>query len=286
MALVNDNGIWRLVNNGNPVTKNWREIYRVNFKTIAAHDFKSDGDTLVISGSTWSQVNKGNASVLEFDGSNGLKINPANGSNLFSSGDTCPRLMCEVNQLCGNNWDPNSDAVAFILRMTSSTGVLANYDSFGMVMTQTSSSIASAQNNKFLKSGPIFNTEKNYDVSDGGEFDVEVAGATDADCVITTIYPGGQVRTRGGIFGWGSAPSAKFPLPKDDTDWTAIHSTADWNATTTRFSDNPGAAEGNLATSVLVMNYAKWAVGPFAFEVSSGTGMEAVFSEFIVLRLE
>ena len=148
-------------------------------------------------------------------------------------------------------------------------------------MTQTSGAIGSGQNNKFCKTGPIFNTEKNYDVSDGTEYDVEVAGITDADCVITTIYPGGQVRTRGGVFGWGSAPSAKFPLPKDDTDWTAIHSTATWNATTTRFSDNPGDAD-----SLLIMSYDKWSVGPFSFEVSSGTGIEAIFSEFIVLRLE
>tara|TARA_A100001515_G_scaffold87031_1_gene69115 strand:- start:1966 stop:2808 length:843 start_codon:yes stop_codon:yes gene_type:complete len=280
MALVKENGVWRLVNNGNPVAREWREIYRVNFKTIAAHDFKSDGDTLVISGSTWSQVNKGNASVLEFDGSTGLKINPANGSNLFSGGDTAPRLMCEVNQLCGGDWNPNLDSVAFILRMTSSTGIQANYDSFGMVMTQDSGAIGSGQNNKFCKSGPLFVTEENYDVSDGTEYDEPYSGV-DADCVIMTIYAGGQVRTRGGVFGWGSIPSSKFPIPKSDTDWTTIHSTANWNSTTTRFNDNPGSVDTKL-----IMSMSKWAVGPFSFEVSSGTGIEALFTEFIVLRLE
>tara|TARA_A100000172_G_C3037608_1_gene109102 strand:- start:962 stop:1801 length:840 start_codon:yes stop_codon:yes gene_type:complete len=279
MALVNQNGVWRLVNNGNPVAKNWREIYRVNFTTIAAHDFKSDGDQLVISGSTWSQVNKGNASVLEFDGSNGLKINPANGSNLFSGGDTCPRLMCEVQSLCGGDWNPNIDAVAFILRMTSSTGIQANFDSFGLVMAQNSGTLDS-QNDRFCKSGPLASSGKQFDVSDGTEYDVGFTGV-DADCVITTIYPTGQVRVRGGVFGWGSVPSPKFPLPKDDTDWTSIHSTANWNNSSTRHTDNPGPVDTHL-----IMSMNKWAVGPFSFEVSSGTGIEALFTEFIVLRLE
>ena len=71
MALVLNNETWQLVNNGNPDARQWREVYRLNFKTINAHDFKTAGDTLVISGSTWSQVNKGNASVLEFVPPNG-----------------------------------------------------------------------------------------------------------------------------------------------------------------------------------------------------------------------
>ena len=278
MALVLNDGTWQLVNNGNPDARQWREVYRLNFKTINAHDFKTGGDTLVISGSTWSQVNKGNASVLEFVPPKGLVIDPANGSNLFSGGDTCPRIMCELNDLV-DGWDPTTQTVACILRMTSSTGVSANYDSFGMVMTQNSGALSS-QNDRFCKSGPIYNGADKYDVSDGTEYDVTYSGV-DADCVIMTIYPGGEVRTRGGVFNWTTEPSNKFPIPKSDEDWDTIHSTAVWNNSSTRHTDNPGAADSHL-----IMTYNKWAVGPFSFEVSSGTGIEAVFTEFIVLRLE
>ena len=277
MALVLKDGTWQLVNNGNPDARQWREVYRVDFKGVPTHDFKSDGDTLVISGSTWTQVNKGNASVLGID--NGLKINPANGSNLFSSGDTCPRVMCELNDLV-NGWDPTTQTVACILRMTSSTGIQANFDSFGLVMAQNNGALSS-QDNRFCKSGPLFNASTKYDVSDGTEFDVSYSGL-DANCTIMTIYPGGEVRVRGGVFNWdASTPSTKFPITKSDADWTTIHSTAVWNNSSTRHTDNPGAADTHL-----IMTYNKWAVGPFAFEVSSGTGIEATFLEFIVLRLE
>ena len=281
MALVKENGIWKQVTVGNPAAKQWVVKYRLNMETIPAHNFKTEGDTLTLSGSTWSVVNKDNASVLGFNGSSGLKIDPANGSNLFSGGDTAPRIMCQINDMVGGDWNPNTQTVACIMRMTSSTGVQANFDSFGMVMTPNTGAISSGQNDKFCKSGPLHVTEANYDVSDGTEYDVENNTGTDADCVIMTIYPGGQIRTRGGVFGWGSVPSAKFPLPKDNTDWSSIHSTAVWNKNTTRYSDNPGAADDTL-----LMSGDKWAVGPFSFEVSSGTGMEAVFREFIVLRLE
>jgi len=278
MALVLNNGTWQLVNGGNPDARQWREVYRLNFKTINGHDFKTAGDTLVISGSTWSQVNKGNASVLEFVPPKGLVINPANGSNLFSGGDTCPRIMCELNDLV-DGWDPTTQTVACILRMTSSTGIQADFDSFGMVMTQNSGALDS-QDNRFCKSGPLYVSGKKYDVSDGTEYDVAYTGV-DADCVIMTIYPGGEVRTRGGVFNWTTEPSNKFPIPKSDDDWSSIHSTAVWNNSSTRHTDNPGAADTHL-----IMTYNKWAVGPFSFEVSSGTGIEATFTEFIVLRLE
>jgi len=281
MALVLKDGTWQLVNNGNPDARQWREVYRVNFKTVPAHNFKTEGNTLVISGSagntaTWSVVNKDNASTLLIN--SGLKIDPDNGSNLFSGGDTAPRIMCELNDLV-DGWDPTTQTVACILRMTSSTGIQADFDSFGLVMAQNSGTLSS-QNDRFCKSGPLHVSGKKYDVSDGTEYDVAFTGV-DADCVITTIYPTGQVRTRGGVFGWGSVPSPKFPLPKDDTDWTSIHSTANWNNSSTRHTDNPGPVDTHL-----IMSMNKWAVGPFAFEVSSGTGMEALFTEFIVLRLE
>ena len=281
MALVLKDGTWQLVNNGNPDARQWREVYRVNFKTVPNHNFKTEGDTLVISGSagntaTWSVVNKGNASTLLIN--SGLKIDPSNGSNLFSGGDTAPRIMCELNDLV-DGWDPTSQTVACILRMTSSTGIQANYDSFGMVMAQNTGSLSS-QNDRFCKSGPLFVTEENYDVSDGTEYDVEYTGV-DADCVIMTIYPGGSVRTRGGTFNWTTEPSRKFPIPKSDDDWVSIHSTAIWNNSSTRHTDNPGPVDTHL-----IMTPEKWAVGPFCFEVSSGTGIEAVFTEFIVLRLE
>ena len=281
MALVLKDGTWQLVNNGNPDARQWREVYRVNFKTVPNHNFKTEGDTLVISGSagntaTWSVVNKGNASTLLIN--SGLKIDPSNGSNLFSGGDTAPRIMCELNDLV-DGWDPTSQTVACILRMTSSTGIQANYDSFGMVMAQNTGSLSS-QNDRFCKSGPLFVTEENYDVSDGTEYDVEYTGV-DADCVIMTIYPGGSVRTRGGTFNWTTEPSNKFPIPKPDNDWDTIHSTAIWNNSSTRHTDNPGPVDTHL-----IMTPEKWAVGPFCFEVSSGTGIEAVFTEFIVLRLE
>ena len=276
MALVLNDGTWQLVNDGNPDARQWRQVYRVNFKDIPSHDFKTDGDTLVISGSTWSQVNKDNASVLAIHG--GVKINPSNGSNLFSGGDTCPRIMCELNDLV-DGWDPTTQTVACILRMTSSTGIQADFDSFGMVMAQNNGAL-STQNDRFCKSGPLRNSGNKYDVSDGTEYDVSYSGV-DADCVIMTIYPGGEVRTRGGVFNWTTEPSNKFPIPKSDDDWSSIHSTAVWNNSSTRHTDNPGPADTHL-----IMTYNKWAVGPFCFEVSSGTGIEATFTEFIVLRLE
>jgi len=253
-------------------------VYRLNFKTINAHNFKTAGDTLVISGSTWSQANKGNASVLEFVPPKGLVINPANGSNLFSGGDTCPRIMCELNDLV-DGWDPTSQTVACILRMTSSTGIQADFDSFGMVMAQNTGSL-STQNDRFCKAGPLRSSGNQFDVSDGTEYDEPYSGV-DADCVIMTIYPGGSVRTRGGIFNWTTEPSNKFPIPKSDDDWNTIHSTAIWNNSSTRHTDNPGPVDTHL-----IMTPEKWAVGPFSFEHNSTTGIEAVFTEFIVLRLE
>jgi len=277
MALVLKDGTWQLVNNGNPDARQWREVYRVNFKTVSNHNFKTEGDTLVIDGATWSVVNKGNASTLLIN--NGLKIDPANGSNLFSGGDTAPRIMCELNDLV-DGWDPTTQTVACILRMTSSTGVQANYDSFGMVMAQNSGTLSS-QNDRFCKSGPIYNGSSKYDVSDGTEYDSDTISGVDADCVIMTIYPGGSVRTRGGVFNWTTEPSRKFPIPKSDNDWDTIHHTAIWNNSSTRHTDNPGPVDTHL-----IMTPEKWAVGPFTFENTSATGMEAVFTEFIVLRLE
>ncbi len=276
MALVLNNGTWQLVNNGNPDARQWREVYRLNFKTIPSHDFKTEGDTLVISGSTWSAVNKDNAATLAIH--NGFRINPNSGSNLFASGDTCPRIMCELNDLV-DGWDPTTQTVACILRMTSSTGIQDDFDSFGMVMAQNSGTLSS-QDNRFCKSGPLAKPAKNYDVSDGTEYDQPFTGV-DADCVIMTIYPGGEVRTRGGVFNWTTEPSNKFPIPKSDDDWSSIHSTAVWNNSSTRHTDNPGAADSHL-----IMTYNKWAVGPFSFKHNSTTDFDAIFTEFIVLRLE
>ena len=90
MALVLNDGTWQLVNNGNPEARQWREVYRVNFKEVSAHNFKTEGDTLVISGSTWSVVNKGNASTLLIN--NGLKIDP-----------TCFRVEIRALVLCANS---------------------------------------------------------------------------------------------------------------------------------------------------------------------------------------
>ena len=278
MALVLNDGKWELVNNGNPDARQWREVYRVNFKTVNNHNFKTDGDTLAISGSTWTVVNKDNASAIGFHGGGGLKIDPNNSSNLFSGGDTAPRIMCTLDDLV-DGWDPTSQTVACILRMTSSTGIRANHDSFGLVMVQNTGSLSS-QDNRFCKSGPLYNGATKYDVSDGTEYDVDYTGV-DADCVIMTIYPGGSVRTRGGTFNWTTEPSNKFPIPKSEDDWDTIHSTAIWNNSSTRHTDNPGRAESHL-----IMTSKKWAVGPFSFEHNSGTGIEAVFTEFIVLRLE
>jgi len=83
------------------------------------------------------------------------------------------------------------------------------------------------------------------------------------------------------VFNWTTEPSRKFPIPKSEDDWDTIHSTAIWNNSSTRHTDNPGAVDTHL-----IMTPEKWAVGPFTFEHNSSTGMEAVFTEFIVLRLE
>ena len=102
MPLARDNDNWVLVDNGAPERLQWKEKYRANFATVSAHSFKTDGDTLTINGVTWNQVNNGNSSVLGFDGSTGLLINPASGSNLYNGGDTAPRIVAQVNDYRGS----------------------------------------------------------------------------------------------------------------------------------------------------------------------------------------
>lgn len=280
MPLARENDEWVLVNNGAPERLQWVEKYRANFATVSAHNFKTGGDTLAINGVTWTQVNNGNASVLGFDGSTGLVINPANGSNLYSGGDTAPRIVAQFNDLCGGDWDPNSQTVAVVCRMTSSLQIAAQFDAYGVVMTKDTGSLGSA-NNLFLYSGPLFvDSARKYTVSDGSEYKVAFSGI-DATAVEHIIYPGGLCRTKGGTFPWSGTPSTVVPTPEVSTNWDAIHAEAVWNQTNNRITDSPGRWD-----STITMNRDRWAVGPYAFEVSSGTGIAATFSEFMVYRLE
>lgn len=278
MTLALQNGIWIQAAPGNPVSQTWTQKYRLDMSAVSAWDFKTDGDTLALSGSTWHQANKGNATVLGFDGSTGLVINPANGSNLFSGGDTCPRIVATVDSLCGGDWSPDTQTVSIILRATGSVQIAADFDSYGCVMTNGSGSLSSPNGN-FLKGGPLWVSGKKFDVSDGSEFLSTVTGL-DANAIEHTIYPGGVCRTRGGIFNWSGTPSANVPTPGDNTNWTTIHADAIWNENN-RSVDSP--AKWSVGATI---NADNWSVGPFSFEVSSGTGLVATFLEIIVLRLE